>query len=253
MTQEENFLGEFPILRSGGYDLYRTLSVSDKSRRYSVDVILNCIEGEQLDISSAISHEGIDMHLLPRLRLVRDIYNKLTATLNQNNPNGTIFAKKVLDLAFTKKVLPPKFYLSLDQQGLLREIKSEIKAEEFIELYRNLVNRICEKYEIREARTTEDWLHEERIILPVCEGYTFELTKPTGFCQTFEIHANNLVYYELLPKLSHELMEIARASLSEKIKIYDYKFANCNFLVSLDISVPKMLNKSSLERLLITG
>lgn len=249
MTEEKKFLDEFPIISSSGYDLYRRLVVSNKEKSYTTDVIVHCIP-EQLGIISAISHEGIDSHLLPRLTLVRDVYNKLVEKLKNEKPNGEIFGKNFFDLAFSEKVLPPRFYLSLDQQGLLRDYKTH-KAEEFSEIYTDLVNRVCAEYNISDTRTTDDWLHGERIILPVRKGYTFELTKPTGFIQTFEIHADNNQDYTSLENLSETFMKLAKTCLGEKINIYDDKFINCHFNISLDITVPKKLSGRTIERFLL--
>lgn len=251
MTKERKFLGKFPIINSGGYDLYQRLVVSNLDGSYTTDVIFNCFQG-QLDITSAISHEEIDRHLIPRLQLVRDVYNELVRKLKIEKPNGEVFGESFFELAFTKRVLPPKFYLSLDQQGSLREIKENIKSEEFSEIYAGLVNRICDKYDIKNVSTQEDWLHEERIILPVAKGYTFELTKPTGHIQTFEIHADNNVGYTKLPSFSTVFRQLAKDSLGEKIKVYDNdELTNCNFRISLDLSVPEKLTASGIEQKLL--
>jgi hypothetical protein len=251
MVEEKKFLRKFPIIDSSGYDLYRRVVVGNLDKSYTVDVIFNCFQ-RQLDISCTISHEEIDRHLVPRLLLVRDIYNQLVRNLKNEKPKGEVFGESFLDLAFSKRVLPPKFYLSLDQQATLKEIKAEINAEEFADIYSNLVNRICDQYDIQNIRTEKDWLHEERIILPVARGYTFEMTKPTGFIQTFEIHADNNVDYTKLPVFSEAFRQLAKESLGEKIKVYDNdELTNCNFRISLDISVPERLTAAGIEQKLL--
>lgn len=251
-VSEENqmFLGEFPIISSTGHETQRIFCVANKVRSYTADVSFAYF-AEQLDISSAISHNGIDNHLMPRLILMRDIYNKLISKLKSEKSCGELSGESLLDLAYTRKVLPPKFYLSLDQQGSLKEIKADIFHREFSEIYGDLVDRVCTEFDVQNAKTTRDWLHEERIILPVASGYTFELTKPSGHFQTFEIHADESVDYSRLSDLSERFMELAKSSLGERINIYDDKFTNCKFRVSLDFFVPRKLSAINLERFLI--
>jgi hypothetical protein len=248
--KDQMFLGEFPIISSTGHETQRIFYVANKDGSYTTDVSFAYF-AEQLDISSAISHNGIDKHLVPRLTLMRDIYTKLISKLKSEKPCGELFGESLLDLAYTQKVLPPKFYLSLDQQGSLKENKADILPREFSEIYGNLVERVCTEFDVQNDKTISDWLHEERIILPVAPGYTFELTKPLGHFQTFEIHADESVDYSRLSDLSERFIELAKSSLGERINIYEDKFTNCNFRVSLDFFVPRKLSAMNLERFLI--
>ena len=249
MDEQKKYLGKFPILESSGHEIQRILKVADLNKKYDTDLSLAYISGEfqeplELHISTAISHETIDEHLIPRLTLVRDLYN---ATIDY------LVQQKLLNLTQTEKVLPPRFSLKLLNQSTFNRCDADPDLGEFKGLYEKIAQKLCDEYGIKNTRTEEDWIHEERIVLPVLEGYTVEMTKPTFHFQNFEVGANNKVGYEELTSISREMMKAVREIIGDRINIDETPYTSCSFYIHLDISQQKLLEAKNLEKLLLSG
>lgn len=237
---QKKFLGKFPIKGSSGHSTHRIIRVANEQGTNETEVSLCGMEG-QIDVCASMAYEGMpEPKVLSQLILFRDLFNGLMTEIKEGKLDG---------LTVTRQVLPPRFYLSLEQEGCLRDLQT--KPEDLREDYLKLVSDICTFYGVFGVQCEDDWLHERRIILPVAKGYTVELTKPTGHSQTFEIHADNNVDYSLLRTLSERFDAMAKGDLGNKIKIYDDRIINCSFRISFDTSTPQILTGESLEKRLM--
>jgi hypothetical protein len=238
---EEKFLGRFPIKGLRGHETHRVLRLSNESGTNEIDLSLIHMEG-QIDIHTCWTCEKVNGLFVPQLVLIRDLYNETLAALKM----GALF-----DLTQTRKVMPPKFDISMEQQGNL--ITAKTTPDDLRENYHRLVQDICTKYGIRinEAQCEKDYVHQRRMILPVMKGYSIQITVPDGLTQTFEVHADNSVDYTHLDEISRELGPMLKRNLNDKIKVYDDRITTCIFNIHLDTSAPKRLDGKILERLVL--
>nr|MBP7708771.1 hypothetical protein [Candidatus Pacearchaeota archaeon] len=78
--EQTKFLGKFPYKVMLSHETQRILEVSDQTGRYNTNLSF-AYYPEQIEISTAMSHEGIDKHLIPRLNLLRELYNAISQDL----------------------------------------------------------------------------------------------------------------------------------------------------------------------------
>jgi len=239
---EEKFLGKFPILGRTGWDTTKILYLSSEDRKYQTDLTTNLFPDEEIHITSAISHEGLDKSLQQRLLLMRDLYNEILKRFAQDN---------MLDLTTTGRVLEPRFRLTSLCEGLSSKA-FERDYDEFRKAYTELTNDLINKFGIKNTAVKGDWLHFERIVLPVFEHYSLQLVKPTNHVNTFEVCADNHSDYARLTELSKILADKAKVHLEGLIKVYDKDYyTTCSFGIDLDIRKNKELAASVFERLLL--
>ncbi len=219
------FLNKFPIDRVVDIDKQRLFYLLDQSNTYPVE--LSFIQyPEEAQISCAMTHEGLDEKLSPRLNLMSDLYKTLRGTIKLRG-----FEKNM----FTSRVLPPKFFLEVSEEISFLGESYENNPERFREAYTNLFESLSLRLGVERMVLGEDYLHGEKAILGPFEDFRIEVPKPTGCFLSLNICASENADYSRIPEIYKILFETGKEKLVPLAKFYNNEpTTNCNFHIKLD-------------------
>ena len=240
--ETQKFLGRFPIISEFDGDAYKNITLSDETGRYQTRLVFLGYPNE-LQISSTVSHEGIDEHLLPRIKLVRDLYNSTREFFVNNNLERKMNSERVP---------APNFLLYIGFQGSDRRGGLEKNPQSYLSAYDSLIQNLCKRYDIPKVDVEKDILHDEKAVLVPAEHYRFEISKPNSHFPEFAACADSETDYERLVEFYSVLRDSSQEFLKPLIKIPEAEDAvtTCSFWISLDLTKDKELSMGSIRGLL---
>lgn len=224
------FLETFPIEKTVPIGNQKRLYLKDASQQYRVDLsIVTDSRESEVQISSAIAHEGYDQHLLPRLRLMRNLYNTISAKLEEEG-----FTERMN----SDQVLKPNFHLAVTQQEAVKGQEYEAIPCIFDAAYARLVDYLMELYGLDEVKVEEDPIHETKQVLTPFEHYGIEIAKPITHFPEFRVTADELTDYSRLKELSAIVESATKSHLSNVVKFFGNEpRTDCLFWINVDLNL----------------
>ena len=229
----EKFLDKFLIDDESNINIQRILHLKDEKEMYRTDLSILTYPTE-IQISSAMNHEGFDEHTVPRLRFMGDLYNTIY----------DYFVKKdAIKRMTSDNVLHPRFHLDVTHQETIKDISYENDPSIFLADYTRLIEMLNTIYDVHEVGVEKDWIHDEKAVLTPFEHYGIELTKPSNsHFVNFSVTADEHADYSRLEEISTTVRKAAEECLSDLITFYDNDpMIGCHFWVNIDIKPTGLL------------